>query len=180
MYYRTPIVPEVPAVRHSGTFVNWPFRNGKKRGDFRTKNVLQMTFFSHSGMPRNQRFQNTRFQHILEPLPLTSSGMTNIFAFQNVKHRAWTEHKSFLKHQHFDILEPSFFTLFGAAFLKPDFRSILEHKKICHSRTPNSIHIPECPEKRLWRTIFLPNVLKGMFMRVFWKGMLLGIPEWSS
>ena len=59
VYYRTPIVPEVPAlgtlepllIGHSGMA-----KKGKKAKKGRTKDVLQMTFFRHSGMPRNQRF----------------------------------------------------------------------------------------------------------------------------
>ena len=49
-----------------------------------------------------------------------------------------------------------------------------------HSRTPNSNHIPEGLKKRLFRTNFLPNVLKGMIMGVFRNVMLLSIPEWGS
>ena len=79
-------------------------------------------------MPRNPMFQITRFQRILEPLSLPVSGMAHIFAFQNVKHQPLTEHKPFLKHQHFGVLELSVFTLLGAAFLKHDFRGILEHR----------------------------------------------------
>ena len=87
-----------------------------------------MTFFSHSGMPRNRRFQNTRFQHILEPLWLPISGMANIFAFQKVKHWPLTGHKLFLKHQNFGVLEQPVFTLYGTAFFKHNIRGILEHR----------------------------------------------------
>ena len=65
-----------------------------------------MTFFSHSGMPRNQRFQNTKFQHILEPMSLPVSGMAHIFAFQNIRQQCIKEHQSFLKYHHLGILEP--------------------------------------------------------------------------
>ena len=56
-----------------------------------------MTFFNHSGMPRNSRFQNTRFQRILEPKLMSISGMVHIFAFQNAKIQEVTKYQSFLK-----------------------------------------------------------------------------------
>ena len=56
-----------------------------KKGDFRTKNVLKITFLSHSGTLQNHRFKNTRFQHILEPLLMRISRMAHFAAFQNRK-----------------------------------------------------------------------------------------------
>ena len=42
--YYTPIVPEVPAFRHSGTFFNWPFRNGEKRDISEQKTFCKLLF----------------------------------------------------------------------------------------------------------------------------------------
>ena len=64
--------------------------------------------------------------------------------------------------------------------LQMTFLSHSGTQKNGHSRTPNSNHIPEGLKKRLFRTNFLPNVLKGMIMGVFRNVMLLSIPEWGS
>ena len=121
---------------------------------------------------------------------ISLSGMAHIFAFQNHKHVLLKEHTSFLKHEKLGVLESLFFSHSGMA--KKDgfqnqkrsandiFKPFRNTKKNGHSRTPNSNHIPEGLKKRLFRTNFLPNVLKGMIMGVFRNVMLLSIPEWGS
>ena len=121
---------------------------------------------------------------------ISLSGMAHIFAFQNHKHVLLKEHTSFLKHEKLGVLESLFFSHSGKA--KKDgfqnqkrsandiFKPFRNTQKNGHSRTPNSNHIPEGLEKRLFRTNFLPNVLKGMIMGVFRNVMLLSIPEWGS
>lgn len=122
---------------------------------------------------------------------ISHSGMAHIFAFQNHKHVLLKEHTSFLKHKKLGVLESLFFSHSGMA-KKDGFQNQKRSandifklfrntkKKNGHSRTPNSNHIPEGLKKRLFRTIFLPNVLKGMIMGVFRNVMLLSISERGS
>ena len=74
-----------------------------------------MTFFAIPECLKTDRFQNTRFHHILEPLMISLSGMAHIFAFQNHKHVLLKEHTSFLKHKKLGVLESLFFSHSGKA-----------------------------------------------------------------
>ena len=120
-----------------------------------------MKFFSHSGMPRNQRFQNTRFQHILEPLSLPISGMPYIFAFHNLREMCITEHQSFLKYPHLGVLEPLLISHSGMA-KKRDFRTknVLQMTFFTHSGMPRNQRFQNLRFQHILEPLSLP--ISGM------------------
>ena len=123
-----------------------------------------MTFFAIPECLKTDRFQNTRFQHILEPLMISLSGMAHIFAFQNHKNVLLKEHTSFLKHEKLGVLE-SLFLAIPEWQKKMDFRTknVLQMTFLSHSGTQKKMAIPE-PQTA---TTFRKALKKGFSERIF-------------